>query len=156
MTVKSFSFLNPISDDAHERNWRQFDENSKFKVWTPEVGNMVNVTEKIGYYQLYGPMCFYWIRLYGAGLGWSGTGGTVPYIYNLPYRGEAVSNIPGVNDRQFLDAVDASGVDLTIGNKAVLQVPATTPIITLPLPAVGTTWRGSNFAFVYGWFFRNT
>lgn len=155
MTIKSFSFLNPTSPVEQEKNWRQFDENSKFGLFTPTVADINNFGSAKAWYQLYGPVVFYWIKLTSDGVDM--TAGAAPKISNLPYGPQSASGGKTLSEYQVsLTARGGAGgasVPLIATADAWATAVGGTSYIYLPAgpwtaPAIQNIW-------VQGWIFRD-
>lgn len=154
MTIKSFSFENPVGPESLERNWRQFDQNSKFGVFEPLVTDINNFGSAEGYYQLYGPIVFYWIKLTYDGTNM--TPGAGPAIYNLPYGPESVSGLKAVSPKQVsMTARAGAGSAAELLNSTQdAWVASTGGIAYIILPAAWTAAVTQNI-WVQGWIFRD-
>lgn len=155
MTIKSFGFLNPTNPANTERNWRTLDTNTKFGTWVPTLADLTDAGTEVAYFQLYGPMVYYYIylRSYGDIHGVAGRliqPGADPRISLPPYSPETPSGKKAIQNNQWLDCVDEKGFELAPGQKAILSAVASTPYIGLP---VG--WANVNKIYIYGWFFRD-
>lgn len=153
MTIKSFSFQNIEEKDADKRNWRQFQDNSTFRVWTPTARNITNLGNTKGYYQLYGPLVYYYIHLEkngGGNMVWSGVGN--PDITPIPYGPNSVSGSKATPDVQYLNCNMANGYDLVNNQKAIVTAVGGVQYIILPNGAV---WAGATDIYIYGWIFRD-
>src|SRR5574339_445519 len=155
MTIKAFNFLNPIDDDSRGKNWRQFIDNSKFGLWTPTVDDIGNLGSAKAYYQLYGPVVFYWIKLTYNGVNMTNLG--TPVITNLPYGAESTSGQRLVSESQPGFTARAGSGTNALEQLSSTQEPyiislAGTSYIQLP-----TTWTAAStqIIWVQGWFFRD-
>lgn len=154
MTIKSFGFLNPVSEENTQKNWRTLDTNTKFGLWEPVVTDIANVGSTEGYYQLYGPIVFYWIKLTYNGTQMTTTGG--PKISNLPYGPESVSGKKTTAPYQVSLTARAGAANasqsLAAGYDPWVSAVSGTSYIYLP-----GTWSAANTQniWIQGWIFRD-
>jgi hypothetical protein len=154
MTIKSFGFLNPSVEGNHEKNWRTLDTNTKFGNWTPETLNINNVGSTQGWYQLYGPIVFYWAKLTYNGVNM--TPGVSPRILNLPYGPESPSGLKFFSESQVsINARGGAGgasFPLNASEDAWVSSVGGTAYIYLP-----STWTATDIQFIWvqGWIFRD-
>jgi hypothetical protein len=151
MSYKTFSFQNPEEKTSPENNWRQLQDNSKFISWEPTLVQINNVGSTTAYYQLYGPLVYYYIQINYDGTALSYTGS--PRITNMPLGPKWQSGF-SYSDYQFLEAVGDLGVPLSSTHSKATLYPAyvgATNILYLPTG----TWASTTAIYVYGWIFRS-
>lgn len=143
--MQPFNFINPTSEDARERNLRELEKKSTFRVWTPAlVGVGGSVTTAKAYAQLYGSMCYYWVEFTGTNLVYSGPG--TSKITGVPYGPTSTSGVKTTYDTQYLHYYD--GTDLGV---VTLAYSSSVPHIVLNAYPVANR----SFIRVWGWIVRD-
>jgi hypothetical protein len=154
MTIKSFNFINdPLI--GPERNWRELDTNTKFGIWEPTVNNITDYGVYAAYYQLFGPMVWYYIylRSYGdvhgvANRSMVPSGAGTPSISNLPYGPETPSGKKSIQNVQWLECVNHAGT--TFAAKAKVTTALSTSYIYLP-----ADFASEAKLYIYGWILKD-
>lgn len=155
MTIKSFGFLNPTSPENTEKNWRTLDANTKFGNWTPTVEGITNFGSAEGWYQLYGPIVFYWIKLTYDGTDM--TAGAPPVrISNLPYGPESVSGKKILSPYQvsMVARAGAGGASENLNSTYDPWVTSVSGTAYIYLPTVWTA-TVTQYIWIQGWIFRD-
>lgn len=157
--MKPYAFGNPDVQTNLSKNWRVLDAGTKTGVWAPGVSNITQVSaaNSKAYYNLQGPLCFYYIVLAwdggGGGIN-TGAGGNPSYITGLPYGPNSISGQKSSFDTQYLEAVKyTTGIEVLATYKARLIYVAGVPRISMPV-AGGPALVTADAIAVYGSFFR--
>lgn len=149
--MQPFGFIQLDGEDPASKNWRVLDSSSKFGPWVPTQHNITGVTTVKAFYQLYGPMCYYYINLGGAAVTVGG-GGNPSYLTGLPYGPDSSSGLKTTYLKQTLTCSDGNGASLFAANPyAILSYNAGVSRINIPIGGVA-----SAEIIISGWFFRNT
>lgn len=149
MTIKSFAFENPIDLETQARNWRQFDQNSKFVKFTPTLSDFTNTGTPEGFCFLYGPLVYYYIYIPWNDVAPGITVGANPKVRGLPYGPESPSGSKTSTYPQYLDCI-ASAQEVSSGFRAQIRSLAGTLEILVP-----TYGGGKGPIAIYGWVFRD-
>lgn len=147
--LKAFSFLNPIDPKNDEKNWRSLVDLSKFNDFSSQIttGNITNVGSAIGWCQLFGPMCYYYIKLISGGGDMVSAGSG--YISGVPYGPVSKSGLKSTVYRQFLEVLDTNGNEIGPNQKGYVDYNAGLPRIYL-INAFSTPEL-----YIYGWIYRD-
>jgi hypothetical protein len=153
--MKTLAFINVSGEEPHAKNWRVLDESSKFGIWTPSTVDINNVGSTKGYYQLYGPLVFYWIKITYDGTNL--TAGANPRISNLPFGPESSSGLKTTSEFQvsLTARAGAGGASELLSATNDAWATATSGVSYIYLPTVWTA-AVTQIIWVQGWIFRDS